>query len=210
MPDINMLWGFIAAALVILVIPGPGVLYILTRSLGQGQRAGFISVLGLSTGALVHVAAATAGLSAVLVASATGLGVVKMLGGGYLIYLGIRTLAVRPALAGAAALPPSSMSRLFTDGVIVSVLNPKIAIFFLAFLPQFVDPGRGAVPRQMLFLGLLYVALALVTDGTYAFLAGRLRHWMTGRVAEGPLPRYATGCAYIGLGISAAVSGRSS
>ena len=103
---------------------------------------------------------------------------------------------------------PRSLYRLFTDGVVVSVLNPKIAVFFLAFLPQFVKPSRGPVPQQVLFLGLLYVALALFTDSAYAFLAGRLRHWLGGQVIQGPLPRYASGVVYIGLGLSTALADR--
>jgi threonine/homoserine/homoserine lactone efflux protein len=193
---------------VVLLIPGPGVLYIVARSLSQGQRAGFVSVLGLSVGALVHVAAATVGLSAILLTSATAFGIVKALGAGYLIYLGLRTLLARHATAGVHTSAPRSLYRLFTDGVVVSVLNPKIAVFFLAFLPQFVEPSQGSVPQQVLFLGLLYVTLALVTDSGYAFLAARLRRWLGGRVIQGPLPRYASGVVYIGLGVSTALADR--
>ena len=208
MPGSSSLLGFIAAALVLLVIPGPGVLYIIARSLSQGHRAGLVSVLGLSVGALVHVAAATAGLSAILLTSAMAFGVVKMLGAGYLIYLGIRTLLARPSPDVRHAAATRSLRRLFTDGVVVSVLNPKIAVFFLAFLPQFVEPSRGPVERQVLMLGLLYVAMAIVTDGTYALLAGSLRHWVGERAMQGPMPRYASGALYIGLGVSTALTGR--
>lgn len=208
LPNVALLSGFLIAALVVLLIPGPGVLYIVTRSLSQGRRAGLVSVLGLSAGALVHVAAATAGLSAILLASATAFGAVKMLGAGYLIYLGVRTL-----LSANTQLPDDdsdrrSASRLFTDGVVVSVLNPKIAVFFLAFLPQFVDPTRGAAAAQLFTLGLLYVMLALLTDGMYAILAASVRHWIDASVMRGPLPRYASGAVYIGLGVTTAISGR--
>ena len=178
------------------------------RSLSQGQRAGLVSVLGLSAGALVHVVAATLGLSAILLTSAAAFTIVKLLGAGYLIYLGIRTLLARRPPAGVDPTPPRSLRRLFVDGVVVSVLNPKIAVFFLAFLPQFVQPGAGPVARQVLFLGLLYVGLALVTDGTYALLSGRLRHWMRGRVVQGRAPQYATGAVYLGLGVSTAFAER--
>lgn len=208
MPSGTSLLGFVAAALVVLLIPGPGVLYVVARSAGQGYRAGLASALGLSVGALVHVAAATAGLSAILLTSATAFGIVKAFGAGYLIYLGIRTLfAGRPA-AGAEATTPLSLYRLLTDGVVVSVFNPKIAVFFLAFLPQFVDPGRGPIPQQVFLLGLIYAALALITDGAYALLAGSLRHWLGGRVMQGPLPRYVSGTLYLGLGVNAALTGR--
>ena len=127
-----------------------------------------------------------------------------------LIYLGLRTLLARPPTAAVEPSAPRSERRIFADGALVSVLNPKIAIFFLAFLPQFVDPERGPIPQQVLLLGLLYVALALVTDGCYAWLAGSLREWLGGRVPQGPLPRYASGVLYLGLGVSTALTGRRS
>lgn len=208
MPGGTLLLGFIAASLVVLLIPGPGVLYVVARSVAQGHRAGLASVLGLSVGALVHVAAAAVGLSAILLTSATAFGIVKALGAGYLIYLGLRTLFARRAVTGAPDTTPHSLQRLFTDGVVISVFNPKIAVFFLAFLPQFVDPGAGPVSHQVLMLGLLYVGLAVVTDGAYALLAGGIRHLVGGRLMQGPLPRYLTGGLYLGLGVNAAFAGR--
>lgn len=202
------LLGFVIAAVVVLLIPGPGFLYIAARSLSQGRRAGLLSVLGLSVGSLVHVAAATAGLSAILLTSATAFGIVKLLGAGYLIYLGVRMLFARPSAPGVTAATPHSLYRLFMDGVVVSVLNPKIAIFFLAFIPQFIEPSLGPIPQQVLLLGLLFVALALVIDGAYAFLAGSLLHWLGGRVTASPVPRYASGLVYIGLGVSTALTDR--
>ncbi len=206
MPGTTSLLGFITAALVVLLIPGPGVLYIVARSLSQGQRAGLVSVVGLSTGALVHVVAATVGLSAILLTSATAFSVVKMLGAGYLIYLGLRALLTRHTPVDVETPSPRSLYRLFTDGIIVSVFNPKIAVFFLAFLPQFVEPSRGPIPQQILFLGLLYVALALCTDGAYALLSGSIRRWVGGRIAQGPIPQYASGVVYLGLGVSMALT----
>ena len=208
MPEGASLLGFVAAALVVLLIPGPAVLYVVARSLSQGHRAGFVSVLGLSAGALVHVAAAAAGLSAILLASATAFSIVKMLGAAYLIYLGIRTILQRRSAAAPGSSSPRTMYRLFTDGVAISVLNPKIAMFFLAFLPQFVDPAIGNVPQQVLLLGFLYVLLAIITDGTYALLSGRLGSWLEGRVTRGPLPRYGSGAVYIGLGVGTALIDR--
>jgi threonine/homoserine/homoserine lactone efflux protein len=205
MPDSASLLAFTAAALVVLVIPGPGVLYVLARSLGQGQRAGFTSVLGLSAGAFVHVVAATVGLSAILLASATAFGVVKLLGAAYLIYLGIRALLARHSSPAIEPVTARSLRRVFTDGVVVSVLNPKIAVFFLAFLPHFAEPSRGSVPQQIFVLGALYCLLSLVTDGAYALLASRLRGWFSGPLARGPLTRYASGAVYVGLGVSTAL-----
>ena len=207
MPSGPLLASFIAAALVILLIPGPAVLYLVTRSLAQGRRAGFVSVLGLSAGALVHVVAATVGLSAILVASSSAFTIVKLLGAAYLIYLGVRALLATREPAERHVESPRSSSRIFTDGIIVSLFNPKIGVFFLAFLPQFVDPGGAPLWQQVLFLGLLYIGMALVTDGMYVLLASGLRHWL-GAVVRGRMPQYASGAIYIGLGVTTALSGR--
>jgi threonine/homoserine/homoserine lactone efflux protein len=198
------LLGFVAAALVILLTPGPGVIYVVTRSVAQGCRAGLLSAVGLSAGALVHVAAAVAGLSALLAASSGAFTVIRMLGAGYLIYLGLRTLLAREASAATQAVAPRTRYRLFVDGVLVSVLNPKIALFFLAFLPQFVEPSVAPVTQQVLLLGCIYVGLALVTDGAYALLTGSITGWCGGRVVRGPMPRIVSGSVYVGLGASAA------
>lgn len=203
-----LLLGFIVAALVVLLIPGPGVLYIVARSATQGYQAGLASVVGLALGALVHVAAATTGLSAILLTSATAFGIVKGLGAAYLIYLGLRTLFSRRAVIDIETPTPHSCWRLLLDGIVISVFNPKIAVFFLAFLPQFVDPAVGPVPLQILLLGLLYVTLALFTDGGYALLSGSLGHWLGGRFMQGPLPRYVTGGLFLGLGAYAALAER--
>lgn len=208
MPFGTSLLGFIAAALVLLLIPGPGVTYVVARSVGQGYRAGLVSALGLSAGALVHVIAATAGLSAILLASATAFGLVKILGALYLILLGLRTIFAARPTARLAASSRLSLQRVFADGVVVSVFNPKLAVFFLAFLPQFVVPGRGPVQQQVLLLGLIYVVLAVVTDSGYALLAGSLRRWLSRGVMQGPLPRYLSGSLYVGLGVTAALTGR--
>jgi threonine/homoserine/homoserine lactone efflux protein len=167
-----------------------------------------VSVLGLSVGALLQVAAAAAGISAVLLASATAFGLVKALGAGYLVYLGVRTLFGRHAGVRIEASAPRSLRCLFAQGVLVSVLNPKIALFFLAFLPQFVEPNRGPVAQQVVLLGLIYIALGLTTDGAYAMLAGSLRRWFGGRVMRGALPRYLSGGIYLGLGVATALTGR--
>ena len=205
--DVVMI-SFVAAALVVLVIPGPGVLYVVARSASQGVGAGLVSAVGLSVGVFVHVAAAAGGLSALLLASSTAFGIVKLLGAAYLIYLGVTTLLAARRVPEIGIPSPLGMRRLFVDGVIVSVFNPKIAVFFLAFLPQFVDPGVGSAGQQILLLGLIYAALALITDGTYALLAGALRHLVQGRIMQGKWPSYITGSLYIGLGLNAALSGR--
>jgi threonine/homoserine/homoserine lactone efflux protein len=202
------LFGFVAAALVILLTPGPGVMYVVTRSATQGRSAGLLSALGLSVGALVHVAAAVAGLSALLVASSGAFTIVKMLGAGYLIYLGLRTLLAHEASPGTAAVTVRTRYRLFADGVVVSVFNPKIAMFFLAFLPQFTEPSVAPIAQQVLLLGCIYVGLALITDSAYALLTGSLVGWLGGRLGQGPLPRIVSGSVYVGLGLSAAFADR--
>ena len=208
MPSSTSLLGFIVASLVVLLLPGPGVLYVVARSVGQGYRAGLVSAFGLSVGAFVHVVAAAIGLSAILLTSATAFNIVKLIGAGYLIYLGIRTLFDNRPLSDIEVANSLPLYRLFTDGVIVSIFNPKIAMFFIAFLPQFVEPSRGPVAQQILLLGFIYAVLALVTDGTYATLAGHLRNWFSGRVMQGPLPRYLCGGLYLGLGVNTALTGR--
>ncbi len=214
MPEPAALLTFLAASLVVLLLPGPGVLYVVARTAEQGLRAGFASVLGLSAGAYVHVLAAAAGLAALLLTSATAFAIVKALGAGYLVYLGLRTLLVRDAASPTPVLANRPrLQRLFLDGALVSIFNPKIAVFFVAYLPQFVDPAAGPVAAQILFLGLLYVALALVTDGLYAVLTGIARRWIAERLRPGsPLtgraPRLLCGSLYIGLGLHAAFAGR--
>jgi threonine/homoserine/homoserine lactone efflux protein len=183
LPDLASLGLFVAAALVLLITPGPAVLYIVARSIDQGRRAGLVSMLGVHAGTLVHVAAAAAGLSALLAASAMAFSVVKYLGAAYLIFLGVRRLLDRTASVTSRRPERRHLRRAFLDGVVVNVLNPKTALFFLAFLPQFVMTARGDVGAQILGLGLLFVGLGVITDGLYAVGAG------TGR------PR--TGCAGI-------------
>ena len=205
-PDLANLGFFVVAAVILLLTPGPAVLYIVARSMEQGRRAGLVSVLGVHAGTLVHVTAAAAGLSALLLASAVAFSVVKYLGAAYLIYLGVRRLMDRSTALGPQPTVERSLRRAFVDGVVVNVLNPKTALFFLAFLPQFADVSRGAVGAQILVLGLLFVALGLVTDGLYALGAGIAAEWLRGRSRLAASERWISGTMYIGLGVAAAVS----
>jgi threonine/homoserine/homoserine lactone efflux protein len=200
--------AFVGAALVVLLIPGMGVMYVVTSSVSQGRRAGLLSVLGLATGALLHVLAATLGLSALLLASAAAFGIVKMLGAAYLIFLGLRTWFTREPAASAAEAVPRSPRSLYGGGVLVSAFNPKLALFFLAFLPQFVVPGRAPIPQQVLLLGLSYVALALLTDGAYALLAASIGSRFNNALWRGSMLRYVTGSVYLGLGLCTALISR--
>jgi threonine/homoserine/homoserine lactone efflux protein len=203
-PDPTNLGIFVLAALLLLLTPGPAVLYIVTRSIDQGRRAGLVSMLGVHVGTLVHVGAAAAGLSAVLAASALAFSAVKLLGAAYLVYLGVRRLLERPGPAADGALRERRLRRAFLDGVVVNVLNPKTALFFLAFLPQFVDVSRGMVGVQVLVLGMVFVALGVLTDGGYALTAGTAAGWLRGHPRFLASERWISGVMYIGLGVAAA------
>jgi len=192
----------------VLLTPGLGVMYVVARSVNQGTRAGLLSVLGLATGALLQVVAATLGLSAILLASPAAFGIVKILGAGYLIFLGVRTVWARPKALTAQNSARLSPLRLYSGGVVVSAFNPKIALFFLAFLPQFVEPGRGPISRQVLILGFIYIAMALVTDGAYALLAGSVGARFTQPLARRPVLRYLSGGVYLALGLCMALLSR--
>jgi threonine/homoserine/homoserine lactone efflux protein len=208
MPDLQTFLLFAAASLAFLVIPGPSVFYIVARSLSQGRQAGLASMLGVQTGGLVHVVAAAIGVSALIASSAEAFTVVKYAGAAYLVYLGIRKL--RDAGASAAADDPEApapFSRLYTHGVVVNVLNPKTALFFLAFLPQFVDPSAGPVAPQMLVLGVLLVGLGTLTDGTYALVAAGAGNRLRATAAARRTLDRVSGGVFIALGLVAALAG---
>jgi threonine/homoserine/homoserine lactone efflux protein len=172
MPELSALLAFCVAAIVLFVVPGPVVLYVVTRSVAQGRRAGLVSVAGVHLGSLVHIAAAVAGLSAVLARSATAFTIVKWAGAAYLVILGIRALAERTGQAGGApVVRVVSLSTVFRQGFVVNLLNPKTAVFFLAFVPQFLDASANTT-TQLLVLGALFVVLGTLSDGLYAVAAG--------------------------------------
>ena len=196
------LFEFVIASLVLLIIPGPSVFYILTRCLAQGKQAGFISVLAASAGAIVHVVAATIGLSAIIYTSALAFNILKILGACYLLYLGIRVLTNRSKSLVNKEISRDSNQRVFKDGFVVTVLNPKLAVFFLAFLPQFITPESNYVNVQILLLGMVYVGLALITDSLYVLSANRLRDYLINKFSQGKLTNYLSGGTYIGLGIA--------
>jgi threonine/homoserine/homoserine lactone efflux protein len=203
-PEPTALWLFALAALALLAIPGPAVLYIVVQSAEQGRRVGLASVAGIHLGTLVHVAAAVVGLSALIVASAVAFSVVKYAGAAYLVYLGIRKLLERDTPT-ALARPREPLRRAFVRGVVVNVLNPKTALFFLAFLPQFVDAERSGIWSQALVLGFVFVGLGLVTDSLYALAAGTVAGLLRRRRRA---LRYGSGVVYVGLGATAALAKR--
>lgn len=202
MPDINAIVTFAIASLALLLIPGPAVIYVLNRSVSDGREAGLAAVAGLELGNLVHVIAASVGLSAVLATSATAFNVVKWLGAGYLIFVGLRTLATRPQMIESLS-TSVSRRRSFLQGIVVNTLNPKVALFFLSYLPQFIDADNGAAWSQALILGIIFVAIGCLTDGTYALAASALRSVLVNGRSLPFIQRYVAGSVFIGLGLMA-------
>ncbi len=197
---------FFAAAIALVLTPGPAVLYVVTRSVDQGRRAGLVSVLGIEIGNLFHVFAAAVGISALVLSSALAFEIVKYLGAAYLIYLGVRKLLTPAHALEVPVVRERNLRRVFRQGVIVAILNPKTALFFLAFLPQFVDSSRGQIPLQTFLLGLMVVGIAIVSDSCYALLAGTAGNWLKGSRWYLRFQRYVSGSLYVGLGVLAAVS----
>ena len=208
-PSNSQLLFFVSAAVVLLIIPGPAVLYIVGRSIGQGRNAGFVSALGIGVGTLVHTAAAAVGLSALLVSSATAFGVVKYLGAAYLVFLGIQRLRSKESLAAAAdpATPHANLMRVFTEGIVVNILNPKTALFFFAFIPQFIDPARGHVATQIASLGVLFACMGTTSDSIWAFFSSRVAGWLRGNPHWMRNERYVSGGILISLGLATAFAG---
>jgi threonine/homoserine/homoserine lactone efflux protein len=200
---------FVAATLALTLTPGPAVLFIVARSMSQGRRAGFLSVIGVGLGNMVHAVATALGLAALLVSSPVAFSIVKWLGAGYLVLLGVRRLFDRTASSlSTAPAPAAAASRgVLGQAFWVAVLNPKTALFFLAFLPQFADSARGAVAGQILLLGVIFVVIAIATDSGYVLLAGSLGAWLRRRPALARGERYMTGAVYVGLGALSALTG---
>jgi threonine/homoserine/homoserine lactone efflux protein len=207
MPEFSKLILFLIAAWVLLVVPGPAVLYIIARSIDQGRWAGIVSTLGIGVGTLFHVIAAALGVSAVLVSSALAFNIVRYLGAAYLIYLGIRKLLEREELHRLELPERKRLSRIFYQGVLVNLLNPKTALFFFAFLPQFVDVSSGIVAFQIMLLGTIFVVMGLFSDGLWALLAGTVGHWFRGNLHFMRGQRYFAATIFIALGLTTALSG---
>ena len=206
-PDASTLAVFCAAALLLLVIPGPAVLYIVAQSVSRGRMAGLVSMLGIQVGGLVHVAAAAVGLSALVVQSALAFSVVKYAGAAYLVFLGARRLLGRDGNGADGMVRERSRRALFANGIVVNVFNPKTALFFFAFLPQFVDVSRGGVAFQIVVLGLVFIGLALISDGAYAIAAGSAAGWVSARRGFARAERFLSGSVLVGLGLATAFSG---
>ena len=206
-----MMWmAFVLASLVLAVTPGPGVLYIVTRTLAQGRAAGLASVAGVALGNLGNALAASLGLAALFALSSLAFAVVKWAGAAYLVWLGVRALR-QPTASAAAAVPafePPRLARIARDGFVVALLNPKTALFFAAFLPQFLPDASAASVSRTALLGALFVAMAALTDSGYVLLAGAAARALAGRMARrtAALGRYAAATTYIGLGLYTATT----
>jgi threonine/homoserine/homoserine lactone efflux protein len=206
-PDAPAIGVFIVAALALLLVPGPAVLYIVARSIQHGRGAGLVSVVGIHVGTLVHIAAATLGLSALVVSSAVAFTAVKVAGAAYLLGLGLWTLFSNRAEPEVALGGERNLRRAFAQGIVVNVLNPKTALFFLAFLPQFVDPDAPHPAVQIAFLGVLFALLGLITDSIWALVAGAAGGVLRRSRRFVRTQRYVTGTVYVGLGVATAFAG---
>jgi threonine/homoserine/homoserine lactone efflux protein len=206
-PTASTLAVFCLAALALIVVPGPAVTYVVTQSVDKGRRAGLLSALGVACGGLVHVTAAAIGLSALLASSAEAFTVVKLAGAAYLIVIGIRRILGRGE-DGDGEPAETSRRKVFAQGVVVNVLNPKTALFFLAFLPQFIDPDRGSVGLQAAVLGTAFVAIAVVSDSTYALAASALAGRLNRSERARRLRRLVSGGIFVALGAAAATAKR--
>ena len=202
MPALDILLTFAAASVVLLIIPGPAVLYIVNRSVSDGRHVGLSAAAGLSLGNLTHAVAASVGLSAVLAASATAFNIVKWAGAAYLIATGLRSLLTRHDVIDPDR-AQMSPRRAFTQGIVVNTLNPKVALFFVSYLPSFIDTARPAW-SQALVLGLVFVVLGFWTDSTYSLIASGLRDRLLGGRALPFVRRYVSGSVFVLLGVLAA------
>ena len=207
LPDAPTLALFFAASMILLVTPGPAVFYIVARSIDQGRLAGVVSTLGVAAGSCVHSLAAALGISAILASSATAFTVVKLIGAGYLIYLGVRKFLVADPIETNLETERRELREIFVQGVIVNVFNPKTALFFLAFLPQFVDVSKGYVALQMILLGVMFSILGILSDGAYAVAAGTFGRWIKRHAGVLRAQRYFAGSVYLGLGVLTAATG---
>ena len=198
---------FLLAAFVLLITPGPAVIYIVARSVSQGALAGFVAALGMHVGTLVHIAAAAYGVSQLLMTSTLAFNIVKYLGAAYLIYLGIRSFLSKEENAAPGKPDQKRMLTILRESAIVNILNPKMALFFFAFLPQFVDTASEvSVSRQILILGLIFVVIGIVSDGLYAVFAGVLGERL--KRAGSHYGKYITGTVFTGLGVATVLARR--
>jgi threonine/homoserine/homoserine lactone efflux protein len=207
MPDTNLLL-FVTASLALIIVPGPDMIYVLTRGVSQGRPAGLVSAAGVCSGILVHTAFAAVGLSAILAHSAVAFSAVKYAGAAYLVYLGVRTILDGEGFASPGRAQRAKPSVVFRQGVLSNVLNPKVALFFLAFLPQFVDPAAGATGPQMLAFGVAFTLMGMAVLSVVALCSGALGGWLGSRPSVAGALRWLTGGVLVALGLGLAIPER--
>lgn len=206
--DLSQVALFLLATVTLNITPGPDMLYCAARTLGQGKRAGIASALGISTGCLVHTLAAALGVSAILSYSAITFLIIKYLGAAYLIYLGIKTFRSKSPMGINRDIAPVSTAKIFWQGVVTNVLNPKVALFFLSFLPQFVHPERGSVALQITALGLMFITSGTIVLIAMILIVGRAGRWLEARPAFVRAQKWFTGSVFIALGARLALADR--
>ena len=204
MPSLSTYAVFLATAMVLLAVPGPAVLYVVTRSIEMGRSGGIASVAGITTGTIVHIALATAGLSSLILASQVAFDAVKYVGAAYLVFLGVRRLLTRGVDVVEEESVPRTRARAYRQGIVVNLTNPKTIVFVFAFIPQFVDPGARHVWLQVLVLGLSFACLGFLSDSVYAFAAGTVADRLRGSRGIARFQRWFGGSVLIGLGVAAA------
>lgn len=214
MPPADRLAAFSLVALVFVAIPGPSVLFTISRALTLGRRPALLTVVGNAGGVYLHVVAVALGIGAVVERSVLAFNTLKLAGAAYLVFLGVQSWRHRRSLAGLVEVDLTAQRmvrtpRVLLDGFVVGVTNPKSVVFFAAVLPQFVEPGAAPVPSQLLVLGLVAIVAALVSDSVWALLAGTARSWFLARPRRLSAIGGAGGLAMIGLGLNLAVTGRS-
>jgi threonine/homoserine/homoserine lactone efflux protein len=208
MPMLTTLLLLVAMTVLVCLVPGPDMLYVISRSTGQGRSAGVVSCLGIATGGLLQTTAVAFGISGVFLAVPIVYDILKYVGAAYLVYLGIRFILSREEIQTSSRDGKADFRKAFFQGSVTTLLNPKVALFYLAFLPQFVDPTRGHVALQLLILGLLFNITSLAVDTSVALLASLLATWLKRRSRAAKLIHWLTGSALVGLGVRLAFSGR--
>ena len=204
MPEASQLFAFVVASVILGITPGPDIIYVITRGAAQGSRAGLAAAAGLTTGIIGHTVLTVVGLSAIIAASAVAFTVIKIAGAAYLIYLGIRMWRSSEAFDftnGAGAQP---IGAIYRQTIIMNLLNPKVALFFLAFLPQFVNPAAGALPPQFVLLGTIFMIVGFTVMATAGLAGGRIRNLLEKSRVAGLWTQRTAGTILIALGISLA------
>jgi threonine/homoserine/homoserine lactone efflux protein len=208
MPTLTTFFLLVTMTVLVCIVPGPDMLYIISRSTGQGRSTGVVSCLGIATGGLLQTTAVALGISSFFLVVPIAYDIIKYVGAAYLVYLGIRFILSREEMLTSSHDGKADFRKAFLQGSLTTLLNPKVALFYVAFLPQFVDPTRGHIPLQLLILGLLFNITSLAVDTSVALLASLLGTWLKRRSGAAKLIHWLTGSVLVGLGVRLAFSGR--